>query len=230
MNIEILAYTIGLLIISTIVLALIPKEYEISYIMPLSGCVSITFLINSTLLLYNFDYSVSEYQYAFEIPLIPEYNLVLSFGVDGISMCFLLLTAFIMPIALAYCTTADGDNFKRFAVYVLTVEIFLVLAFCTTNLFFFFVFFEAVLIPMYIIIGVWGGRNRKINAAYYFFLYTLFGSFFLLYGLVYIYSIVESFDYDVISKFTFSYQDQLILFILFFIPFAIKIPMFPCHL
>ncbi len=81
---------------------------------------------------------------------------------------------------------------------------------------------------MYIIIGVWGGRNRKINAAYYFFLYTLFGSFFLLFG-IFIFRSVESFDYISISQFMFSHKTNEFC-ILFFIPFAIKIPMFPFHL
>jgi len=83
---------------------------------------------------------------------------------------------------------------------------------------------------MYIIIGVWGGRNRKINAAFYFFLYTLFGSFFLLFGILSIFTVVESFDYNILSQFIFSREDQIILAVLFFIPFAIKIPMFPYHL
>ena len=82
---------------------------------------------------------------------------------------------------------------------------------------------------MYIIIGVWGGRNRRINAAYYFFLYTLFGSFLLLGGILAIYDRVESFSYITISQFVFSWEDQRSFAILFFIPFAIKIPMVPFH-
>ena len=144
-------------------------------------------------------------------------------------MTFLLLTAFIIPFCLSALGTVS-INYKQFVICILLVEIFLVLSFCTTNLFFFFIFFEAVLIPMYLIVGIWGGRNRKINASYYFFLYTLFGSFFLLYGILSVFTIVESFEYDDILNVLFLVDDQLILFFFFFLPFAIKIPMFPFHL
>ena len=101
-----------------------------------------------------FDCNAVGYQLAFEIPLIPEYGLDLTFGIDGISMCFILLTAFIIPICLFASEGTIYVNYKEFVVCVLFVEIFLLCSFCTTNLFFFFVFFEAVLIPMFTIIGV----------------------------------------------------------------------------
>jgi len=83
---------------------------------------------------------------------------------------------------------------------------------------------------MYLLIGVWGSRSRKITAAYYFFLYTLAGSFCLLFGILYLYTLVESFEYSVLKDVHFKPEDQRILWFLFFIPFAIKIPMFPFHL
>jgi NADH-quinone oxidoreductase subunit M len=170
------------------------------------------------------------FQFAFEIPLIPEYDFSISFGLDGLSLCFLLLTAYIFPICFLSCSNTMGLKYKEFVIYVLLLEVFVVLSFCVTNLLFFYVFFESVLIPMYVIIGIWGARDRKINASYYFFLYTLFGSFFLLYGILCIHSIVESFEYEVILNYFFDPYDQLKLFIFLFIPFAIKIPMYPFHL
>ena len=228
-NIPVLVYVIGLLIVWTIIISFIPRRYEKSYIAPLSLGASISFFFNCILLWYHFDYEQIGFQYFFEIPLIPEYNLVLSCGLDGISMCFLLLTAFIMPICLLSCGTIYV-NYKQFVVYVLLVEIFLVMSFCVTNLFFFFVFFESVLIPMYIIIGVWGGRNRKINAAFYFFLYTLFGSFFLLFGILYIFTIVESFSYNVLSQFIFSRRPNNTWCSFLYSICNVKIPMFPYHI
>lgn len=88
-----------------------------------------------------------------QLPLISQYNLNLSFGLDGISLCFLLLTAFIMPICIFAAGTIDR-NYKTFIVYLLLIELFLVISFLVTNLLFFYVFFESVLIPMFIIIGV----------------------------------------------------------------------------
>jgi NADH:ubiquinone oxidoreductase subunit 4 (subunit M) len=134
--------------------------------------------------------------------LIPEYNLNLSFGLDGISLCFLLLTAFIMPICI-FASHTITQNYKTFIIYLLLIELFLAISFLVTNLLFFYVFFESVLIPMFILIGIWGARDRKINAAYYFFLYTLFGSFFLLFGILYIYTLVESLEYEVLLNVVF---------------------------
>lgn len=212
----------------TAFISLMPKHEE-EKIRVLSIMGSLSFFLFCCILLYHFDYSEENFQYVFNLPIIREYNLYLSFGLDGISFCFLLLTAFIMPICLFASNTLEGE-YKRLIVYLLLLEIFLVISFCTTNLFFFFVFFESVLIPMFIIIGVWGARNRKINAAYYFFLYTLFGSFFLLFGILYLYTLIESFEYEVLLNVIFSPKEQNFLFFFFFLPFAIKIPMFPFHL
>lgn len=195
-----------------------------------------TALVISTAMLFitidlwcNFDKSELDYQYACQIPLIAEYNLVFSLGVDGISLLFLLLTVFIMPLCIFAASSVEKDT-KQFIVYLLLIELFLILSFITTNLFFFYVFFESVLIPMFIMIGVWGSRERKINAAYYFFLYTLFGSFFLLFGILYLYTIAESTEYVVLSNLILSNEEQIGLWLCFFIPFAVKVPMFPFHI
>lgn len=219
-------------------------------ILYLSLCISIVFLIprndhqgirlfslGSSLiffamcidLVYWFDTLKEDYQFECFIPLIPEYDLNLTFGVDGISLCFLLLTAFVMPICI-FASKSITSNYKQFIIYLLLIELFLTLTFLTTNLFFFYVFFEAVLIPMFLIIGVWGSRERKINAAYYFFLYTLFGSFFLLFGILYLYQLTETLDYSCLFYIILPEEQQLFLFLFFFIPFAIKVPMFPFHI
>lgn len=177
----------------------------------------------------NFDLSELGYQYACQIPLIAEYNLVFSLGIDGISLVLLALTVFIMPLCIISASSVETDT-KKFIIYLLLIELFLIISFITTNLFFFYIFFESVLIPMFILIGVWGARERKINAAYYFFLFTLFGSFFLLFGMLYLYTIAESTEYVVLSNLVLSGDEQKILWLCFFMPFAIKVPMFPFHI
>ena len=180
-------------------------------------------------LYYDFDHLVTGFQFECSIPVIPEYNLNFTLGVDGISLPLLMLTAFITPICI-FAAKSTIFNYKQFIIYILLIELFLTISFLTTNLFFFYVFFEAILIPMFLIIGVWGARERKIKAAYYFFLYTLLGSFFLLFGILYIYQIAGTFDYTELLNTTFTKEDQKYLFWFFFIPFAVKIPMFPFHL
>ena len=181
---------------------------------------------------YWFKPSVKGFSCSFEIPLIPDSGLSISFGVDGISLCFLLLTTFLMPLCTyaALGTAETPEKCKQFVVYILFLEIFLVLSFTVTNILSFYVFFESVLVPMFLMIGGWGSRSRKIKAAFYLFIYTLAGSFFLLYGIYQVHIIVGSLDYRIILSHPFTLDQQISLLFFFFVPFAIKIPMFPFHL
>jgi proton-translocating NADH-quinone oxidoreductase chain M len=227
-NIPILLFLIEYLSLSIALVALVPQDEE-DGVRNLALITSTGFFLLCVDLWYHFDQAETTFQYVCHLPIIPEYNLNLSFGVDGISLCFLLLTAFIMPICIFACESITV-GYKNFILYVLLIEFFLVISFLVTNLLFFYVFFESVLIPMFIIIGVWGARSRKINAAYYFFLYTLFGSFFLLFGILYLYTLVESLEYEILLNIAFSPYEQILLWFCFFIPFAIKVPMFPFHI
>jgi|SRR6478609_1117542 NADH-ubiquinone oxidoreductase chain 4 len=110
------------------------------------------------------------------------------------------------------------------------MELLLVLTFITLDLFYFFVLFESLLIPMFILIGVWGARNRKIKAAYYFFLYTLFGSLFMLFGMLYLHNVVGSLNYYVLLVYPLSSSDQILCWCCFFLAFAVKMPLFPVHI
>jgi len=104
-------------------------------------------------LYYDFDHLVTGFQFECSIPVIPEYNLNFTLGVDGISLPLLMLTAFITPICI-FAAKSTIFNYKQFIIYILLIELFLTISFLTTNLFFFYVFFEAILIPMFLIIGV----------------------------------------------------------------------------
>lgn len=212
-NIPVLIFLIEYLSFWIAVICLIPQDEE-EGVRYLSLLISVLFLLLCIDLWYHFDKSEVGFQFVCQLPLISQYNLNLSFGLDGIALCFLLLTAFIMPICIFACGTIDV-NYKQFIIYLFLIELFLVISFLVTNLLFFYVFFESVLIPMFIIIGVWGARDRKINAAYYFFLYTLFGSFFLLFGILYVYTLVESLEYEVLLNVIFSRQEQIFLWFFF---------------
>jgi NADH-quinone oxidoreductase subunit M len=102
---------------------------------------------------YFFDKDATGFQYICQVPILYDYNLNISLGVDGLSLCFLILTAFIMPICI-FASESVKLNASQFIVYLLLIEFFLILSFIITNLFFFYVFFESVLIPMFIMIGV----------------------------------------------------------------------------
>jgi len=176
-----------------------------------------------------FDYSKEGFQFVYRIHLVEKLNIDFVIGIDGISLCFITLTVFIMALC-CFASIHIVENYKKFIFCLFLIEIFLILSFIMIYLFFFYVFFESVLIPMFILIGFWGARQRKIRAAYYFFLYTLFGSLFMLFGILYIYTITGTTDYQILIATKFTYEQQLKLWLCFFIPFAIKIPMLPFHI
>ena len=152
-----------------------------------------------------------------------------SFGIDGLSLIFVLLTASITPIVI-FASSTIRNSYKQFVILILLIELLLLGSFVITNLFWYFVFFEGVLIPMYLIIGWWGSRERKINASMYFFIYTICGSFFMLYGIYSLDGIYGTLEYEVLLNVQLTKADQLKLWLFFFIPFAIKVPMFPFHI
>ena len=227
-KIKIIIAIIEVLFIGLSIICLIPKNKDV-IIKNLSLLITTIIFLMSIVLWYYFDKSQTGFQYVSQFEIIPDYNFNLAFGIDGISLCFVLLTTFIIPLSL-FGAQSITQNQKQFCVYLLIIELFLLLSFTITNLFFFYVFFESVLIPMFIIIGVWGARDRRINAAYYFFLYTLVGSFFLLFGILYLYTVCESTEYTVLLNLVLNSDEQILLWMFFFIPFAVKVPMFPFHI
>jgi len=110
------------------------------------------------------------------------------------------------------------------------VQFFLLNVFCVSDLILFYISFEAILMPLFIMIGVWGSRDRKVIAAYQFFLYTLFGSVFMLIGILFVYLHTGLTDFYTLGYVSFSLNRQFILWLLFFFGFAIKVPMFPVHI
>ena len=180
-------------------------------------------------LLNNFDSNLYSFQYVVSYTIGSELmNLKYSFGLDNISILFFVLSSFL--IFLCFLFILEEKNFKEYAIALLVIEVFLLLIFSVLDLLLFYVFFEAILIPMYLLIGVWGSRERKTRAAYLFFFYTLCGSIMLLIGILYLYTITGTLNLEYILSFQFSLKEQKILWICFFLSFASKIPMFPFHI
>jgi len=152
------------------------------------------------------------------------------FGLDGISLFFVVLTTFLVPI----CLLASWDTIlilrKEYLLCFIGMEFLLMGVFTVLDLLGFYIFFEAVLIPMFLIIGVWGAREEKIRASYYFFFYTLVGSVLMLLSIFYIYLITGSTDYLTLLNYSIDESLQTIIFLCFFASLAVKIPMFPFHI
>lgn len=150
-------------------------------------------------------------------------------GVDGISLFLVLLTTFLFLIC---CFIAE--NIKKYVTLFFTLflflEIFILLAFLVLDFLWFYVFFEALLIPMFLIIGIWGSRKRKLKAANYFLFFAFFGSLFMLIGIFIIYNLVGSTSWYANYVYNYDIYIQKILWFLFFIGFAIKVPLWPFHI
>lgn len=186
--------------------------------------------IGSLLLWGAFNKSTGFFQFVTQFSWFPILNLNFSLGVDGISLFFLLLTTLLIPLCLLISWNSVGHNLKEFLISFLVLDFLLIGVFCVLDLLFFYIFFETVLIPMYLIVGVWGSRERKILAAYYFFLYTLLGSVVMLISIIYILEQIGTTDYETLLTFSFSELEQKFLWFSFFLSFASKVPMVPVHL
>lgn len=191
--------------------------------------VSSAVLFFSTILLTKFDSNSFFFQEVVNFNLGSFFfNLNYSFGLDGISIYFFYLSAFLIFLCIIFIW--NDKLFKEYSLNLLFVELLLLLIFSVLDLFLFYIFFEAILIPMYLIIGVWGSRERKIRAAYMFFFYTLCGSILMFIGILYIYAKVGTLNFEYILTHPFTFEEQLFLWLAFFLSFSSKIPMFPFHI
>lgn len=191
------------------------------------------FLI-SLILWIEFDNSTSKFQFfqnftSFQTDLsFSTFNFV--FGLDGISLFFVLLTTFLIPVCILVSWNSITAYIKEYCIAFLVLESLMIAVFSVLDLLLFYIFFESVLIPMFIIIGVWGARERKIRAAYQFFLYTLFGSVLMLLAILLIYFQAGTTDLEILYTTSFSETRQLLLWLAFFASFAVKVPMIPVHI
>ena len=183
-----------------------------------------------TLPLYNgFKLGTSAMQFVETAPWISSFNVNYHLGVDGISLWFVLLTAFINVIVIIASWESITTRVNQYMGAFMILSGLMIGVFCALDGLLFYVFFEATLIPMYLIIGIWGGPN-KIYAAFKFFLYTLLGSLLMLIALIYLFSKSGgSFDISVWHKLPLSGTVQTLIFFAFFSAFAVKVPMWPVH-
>ncbi len=193
----------------------------------------VVFLL-SLILVFAFDGSTADFQFTEDAAWLGggiEYRM----GVDGISILFVLLTAFLTPLCIFASQTSIKDRMLEYMVAFLILETLMIGVFCSLDLVLFYLFFEAVLIPMYIIIGVWGGKNR-VYASYKFFLYTLLGSVLMLAAIIWIYVLsgqqlgAPTTDMAVLMRdLDIPLGAQTWLWLAFFASFAVKMPMWPVH-
>ena len=180
------------------------------------------------------DYSSSHMQFVESSEWIPSLGIGYRLGIDGISYWLVILTTALTPISLFVSWNAVSTKVKEYAFSFLLLEVGMIGAFITLDLFLFYVFWELMLIPMYLIIGIWGGKDR-IYAAVKFFLYTFVGSLLMLIAILYVVAAYHrltgnySFAWEDLCNLQLPPGDQLWLFVAFALAFAIKVPMFPLH-
>jgi NADH-ubiquinone oxidoreductase chain 4 len=182
---------------------------------------SIFNLIISLFIFIVFDFSNINYQFVQEVHEFSGLNIYL--GIDGISIYFVLLTTILTPIVILSNWNSISENAKSYVIIILLLETLLLGVFLVLNIFLFYVFFESILIPLFILIGVYGSNN-KVRASFYLFLYTLLGSLFLLLSILFMLTLTGATDFDVLFKTNLNYSTQLILFYGIFIAFAVKTP------
>ena len=167
-------------------------------------------------------------QFELIAPWIERFNINYHLGIDGISFPLILLTTFITPIVLLTARTSNKINLHQYLASFLILEGLMIGVFSSLDAFLFYVFWEAMLIPMFIIIGIWGGENR-VYATIKFFLYTFLGSVFMLIAIIYLYISTGSYSIFDFYNLDLSRMEQILIFLAFLFAFAVKIPMWPVH-
>ncbi len=188
---------------------------------------SITFLL-SLYLWFNFDSSTADFQFVEKVEWMPVLGLSYHMGVDGISVLFVLLTTLLTPVCILASWEAIQDRVKEYMISFLILETLMVGMFCALDLMVFYIFFEGVLIPMFLIIGIWGGP-RRVYSAFKLFLYTLLGSVLMLLAMFAMYADAGTTDITKLLVHNFPADLQNWLFLAFFASFAVKVPMWPVH-
>jgi len=197
------------------------KQYSLLY----SGLI---FLI-ALFLWINFESSSSFLQYTIIINWIPFYNYSIIFGLDGLSLFFILLTTLLIFLCILGSWENINHSIKEYFLCFIILDLLLILVFSVRDIFLFYIFFESTLIPMFLVIGIWGSRERKIRAGYLFFFYTLIGSLLMLLGILYLYNKAGTTNYDILLSLELTKTEQNWLFLAFFFSLATKLPLFPFH-
>lgn len=217
-------------LLGVVLLFFVPKQSHSVHRM-LALLVSLVTFVVSIPLVTGFQ-SSADFQFVEKMPWIAAGPFQMNYhvAIDGISLWLVILTTFIMPIAILSTWTAVEEKVKEYMICLLLLEVGMLGAFVSLDLFLFYIFWEVMLIPMYFIIGIWGGKN-KIYAAVKFFIYTMVGSMLMLVALVTLYFKAGAGDFNVLRFYevTLDPATQVWMFMAFALAFAIKVPMFPLH-
>ena len=220
--------------VGAVVIALLPRGQE-RLARSLALLTALAAFVISLPLYTGFDAGQAAYQFVENRDWMPSLGIAYHLGIDGISLLLILLTTFLMPLAILSSWHSIERRWKEFAVTMLLLETGMLGVFVALDLFLFYVFWEATLIPMYLIIGIWGGKNR-VYAAIKFVLYTLAGSVLMLVAILALYfqhgaaTGIYTFDLPVLARYVMpAGLGQNLMFLAFALAFAIKVPMFPFH-
>ncbi|WKZ68324.1 MAG: NADH-quinone oxidoreductase subunit M [Melioribacteraceae bacterium] len=234
-NSQILTYLLFTPIIGALII-LFMKESHARFIRIFGLVITVFAFVISLFPYYYFDYTNPDFQFLHKITWVESLDISYYVGADGISILLILLTTFITPITLLSSWKSIKKNIKLFTMMMLLLEAGMLGVFVSLDVFLFYVFWEAMLIPMYFIIGIWGGEQR-IYASVKFFIYTMFGSLLMLVAIIWL--TVEAseslgvFTTNLITLYqeapNFSFEIQKWMFLAFFFSFAIKVPIFPLH-
>ena len=186
----------------------------------------LNFLI-SLYLLFSFNQQDADFQFEERYFWI-EYGISYHLGIDGISILFIVLTTMLVPICILASYDSIKFSVKEYLIAFLALETFMIGVFCSLDLVLFYLFFEGGLIPMFLIIGIWGGE-RRVYSTFKFFLYTLAGSVFMLLAIIYIFITAGTTDVSYLLDYNFTRNEQIVLWLAFFASFMVKIPMWPFH-
>jgi NADH-ubiquinone oxidoreductase chain 4 len=197
------------------------SSLDIRRIKTIALSTSIINLFISLIVFILFDFSSNQFQFVQEYHEISSFDFYL--GLDGLSIYFVMLTTIITPIALLSNWNSITENIRSYVIIILLLETLLLAVFLVLDILLFYIFFESILPPLFILIGLFGSSN-KVRASFYLFLYTLFGSLFLLLSILAMSSIMGTTDFDALYKTNFNYSTQLFLFYGIFIAFAVKTP------
>jgi NADH-quinone oxidoreductase subunit M len=222
----IITITLAIPVLGALLLGLYEGDDRTSKIIALTA--SLATFVASIVLLVQFQVSDANLQLAERLTWIPAIGAEFSLAVDGVSLVLILLTTFLTPLILVASWHSITDRLRGYLAAFLLLETAVIGVFAATDLLLFYFFFEFSLVPMYLIIGIWGGAGRKY-AAVKFFLYTLLGGLLMLIAILYLYGQTGTFAYSDMLALSLSATEQRWLFAAFLIAFAVKVPLFPVH-
>ncbi|MDD3579964.1 MAG: NADH-quinone oxidoreductase subunit M [Desulfobacca sp.] len=234
MNLPILSILIFFPMLGVVLITMLSRENQ-WVIKWTTLVVAVLEFIFSLPIWFRFNSDTAAMQFVERLNWFPSYGISYHIGIDGISLLLVLLTTFLTPICVMACWKDIQDKVKEFMICLLFLETGMIGVFCALDLFLFYIFWEVMLIPMYLLIGVWGAPARRIYAAVKFFLFTMFGSLLMLVAILVLYFYhhkvtgVYTFDLLKIYGLQIPFQMQFWMFLAFALAFAIKVPMFPFH-